>query len=110
MSNKILRKFNDIPELTEFKFLDQFDFANLFYIVEKNEKSYYNINRTIQILNTEYISPSFYSLYEASDVDTWASISFIFYKTIKLWWVICKFNNVKNPFTELQARNFCKGS
>lgn len=99
-----LKKFNDIPELTQFKYLDRFDFANLFYVVEKHGKSYYNINNTLRILNPEFISPNLYSLYEASAVDTWASISFIFYKTIKLWWVICKFNDIKNPFTELSAR------
>ena len=31
-----------------------------------------------------------------------------FYKTVKLWWVICKFNNIKNPFTELLPGTFIK--
>lgn len=28
-------------------------------------------------------------------------ISYKFYETIKLWWIICKFNNIIDPFKEL---------
>jgi hypothetical protein len=30
-------------------------------------------------------------------------ISFKFYDTTKLWWLLCKFNDIKNPFSELEA-------
>jgi hypothetical protein len=106
--NKQLRKFNQIPELTKIKELDRYDFANLFHIIEKNEKSYFNICDTIRIVNLDKISPDFYTVYEASDADSWASISFIFYKTVKLWWLICKFNNIKNPFVQLKGGDLIK--
>ena len=44
----------------------------------------------------------YYVEYEIAFGDTWTNISFKFYNTIKLWWLICKFNNIINPFTELQ--------
>lgn len=105
---KELRKYNQIPELTNQKELDRYDFANLFHIIEKNEKSYFNICDTIRIVNIDKIPTDMYTVYEASDADSWASISFIFYKTIKLWWLICKFNNIKNPFAQLKGGDLIK--
>jgi hypothetical protein len=102
------KKYNQIPEISFNKKLDRYDFANLFYVIEKNEKSYFNICSTIKILNIDEVSPNLYTVYEASAVDTWASISFIFYKTIKLWWLICKFNNIKNPFEQLKGGDLIK--
>lgn len=103
-----MKKYNQIIELTNFKKLDRFDFANLFYVVEKNENSYFNINKTIEFVNLENTSSNFYTVYEVSATDSWASISFVFYKTYKLWWIICKFNNIKNPFTELTPGKLIK--
>lgn len=103
-----MKKYNQIIELTNFKKLDRFDFANLFYVVEKNENSYFNINKTIEFVNLENTSSNFYTIYEVSATDSWASISFVFYKTYKLWWIICKFNNIKNPFTELTPGKLIK--
>lgn len=95
------KKYNAIPELTTDKKLDQYNFANLFNVINLGEKSYFNINKTILFENMDDIPLSYYSSYIIKSGDSWTGISFKFYKTIKLWWLICKVNNIKNPFFEL---------
>jgi nucleoid-associated protein YgaU len=103
-------KYNDLPELTDNKKLNKYDFANLFNVVELGEKSYFNISKTISFANNDTILPSYYTTYKIKATDSWTGISFQFYNTIKLWWLICKFNNINNPFEELIERNGNKNS
>ena len=51
---------------------------------------------------------STYTTYQINYGDTWTNISFKFYNTIGLWWLICKFNNIINPFTEITPGKFIK--
>lgn len=95
------KKYNQIEDLISIKKLDQYDFANFFNVINLGEKSYFNINKTITFDNMDDMSESYYSTYIVKGGDTWTGISFKFYNTIKLWWLICKINNIKNPFTEL---------
>ena len=105
---KTTQKYNQITELTNIKKLDQYDFANFFNVVNLGEKSYFNINKTIFFNNMDDISPSYYSTYIIKGGDSWTGISFKFYKTIKLWWLICKVNNIVNPFAELIPGKYIK--
>lgn len=100
-------KYNKINEFNTNK-LDMYNFANLFDVVELGEKSYFNINKTINFKNLDYIPPSEYTVYEVIFGDSWTNISYKFYGTIKLWWIICKFNDIKNPFEELLPGSFLK--
>lgn len=102
------KKYNQIEELISIKKLDQYDFANFFNVINLGEKSYFNINKTIIFNNIDDTSESYYSTYIVKGGDTWTGISFKFYKTIKLWWLICKINNIKNPFTELTEGKYIK--
>lgn len=94
-------KYNNIEEYKDSK-LDLYNFANIFDVVQKGEKSYFNICKTIRIQNLNKMLPEYYTTYEVTPKDTWANISYKFYNTYKLWWIICKFNDIKNPFTQLQ--------
>jgi hypothetical protein len=78
--------------------IDEYNFANIFNIVDIDKKSYFNITKTITFVNTDKISPELYLNYTITPLDTWTNLSFKFYNTYKLWWLICKFNNIKNPF------------
>ena len=49
-----------------------------------------------RLLNINY-----YDEYIIEESDTWPGISYKFYNTPKLWWVIAKYNQVIDPFTEL---------
>jgi vacuolar-type H+-ATPase subunit C/Vma6 len=101
-------KYNNIDYLIEIKKLDKYNFANLFHVAECGENSYYNISRTMRFDNMDSIPESMYQTYEIHLGDTWTNISFKFFKTIKLWWLICKFNNIINPFAELIPGKFIK--
>ena len=81
--------------------LDKYDFANFFNVVNKGEKSYFNLCKNIYFDNIQYLTSSDVELYVIVENDSWSNISYKFYKTYKLWWLICKFNGVKNPFYEL---------
>lgn len=83
------------------KQLDKFNFANLFNVVDLSDKSYYNISKTINFQNVLDIENGYVDYYQISVNDTWTSISYMYYGTIKLWWLICKFNNIIDPFAEL---------
>lgn len=94
-------RYNNLKSIVIEKKLDTYNFANLFNVVEIGENSYFNICKTIHFENQENIPETYYFDYEIGEADTWTNISFKFYNTIKLWWLICKFNNIINPFTEL---------
>ena len=72
-----------------------------FDVVKKGEKSYFNLCKNINFKNLNYLSSELFTIYEILENDTWPGISYKVYNTIDLWWLICKFNNVKNPFKEL---------
>ena len=102
MSNKKLNTLIDNGVFpTEIQKLDRYDFANLFNVVNKGEKSYFNLCKNIYFDNTQYLSSDMVDIYTIVENDSWSSISYKFYRTYKLWWLICKMNNVKNPFYEL---------
>ncbi len=81
--------------------LSKYDFANLFSIVNNGEKSYYNICKTLNFIDSSNIPTSLYSVYEFSIGDTWTNLSYKLFGTIRLWWLLCKFNNIENPFEEI---------
>ena len=55
-----------------------------------------------QINNIDTMLPKYYSNYEVKPKDTWTNLSYKFFNTYKLWWLLCKFNNIEDPFTELK--------
>ena len=80
------------PEITEE------NFANMFNIYFKNETELtYSINRSVYFNNTDNLSPSKYTIYECQEKDQWSTISYKFYDTIDLWWLICKINHITDP-------------
>lgn len=96
-------KWHKIDELQNYEKLNKYNFANLLSVVINGEKSYFNACKTINFKNIDDISPQYFTLYEVKSGDTWTNISYRFYNTIALWWLLCKFNNIVNPFTELTS-------
>ena len=103
-----MNKYIDLKDISDDMKLDKYNFANLFDVVELGEKSYFNINKTINFENVEYIPDTAYYMYEVKFGDSWTNISYKYYNTIKLWWLICKFNDIKNPFEELTPGSIIK--
>lgn len=88
--------------------LNKNSYANLFDVVNRGERSYFNLCRGIRFNNVDKMDEGKYSSYVVVETDSWPTISYKFYNTVELWWLICKFNNVKNPFTELTPGSVIK--
>ena len=88
-------------EITTLPRLSNENFANFFNVSQKGNNYIYNINKTIYFDNITSLSPNYYEKYTIQLNDQWTTISFKFYGTIELWWIICKINNIKDPSTEL---------
>ena len=63
-------------------------------LVDKNQMEYINLMSTINIPRD--INPVFYATYIPSDKETFQTISYKFYNTITLWWLICIVNRIMN--------------
>lgn len=90
------------------KKLNKNSYANLFNVVNRGSNSYFNICRGLHFNNVDSIDPAMYKEYTVVENDSWTSISYLHYHTIELWWLICKFNDVKNPFEELEPGTVLK--
>lgn len=89
-------------EITNFK-TNQYYFSNFFNIYKEDSgEKFYNINRTLFFKGLEDISPSFYNEYTSQISDTWPGISFNFFGTIELDWLIMKINNITNPILDIE--------
>ena len=79
---------------------NSYDFANLFNVYSGSDgKRFFNINRTLYVAGGDDMMPSIYNIYTVQYGDTWTNISYHYYGTIELWWIICKFNDIVNPVT-----------
>lgn len=76
----------------------------MFNILEdvRNNTYYLNIFRSYVINMSALNDSSFYETYEVENDDWFDNISFKFYNTPSLWWVVCIVNNIVNPFEELE--------
>ena len=81
--------------------LNKNSYANLFDVVNRGERSYFNLCRGIRFNHVDKMDKSKYRDYVVVETDSWTTISYKFFETVELWWLICKFNNVKDPFKEL---------
>jgi hypothetical protein len=90
MITKKQSDFEDLPKLSFYRY------ENFFNIHEDEYKNkYYNLLRSINIFPANDSSAEDEYLVESGD--TWVYISYKFYNTIDLWWLICEYNQIKNP-------------
>ena len=87
-------------------FIEVYDIANLFtvhqeYTNENNTaKLIFNINKTISFKNTDEAPETYFDSYFPRESDAWPLISYNYYGTTRLWWLICKINNIQDPSIE----------
>lgn len=87
-------KRNDINDIKEKIFFQNYE--NLFHVYATTDGDYfYNILRKINI--PEEISKEYYSEYIVLPGDTWTLIAHNHYNDVKLWWLICIANGIRNP-------------
>ena len=84
------------------------DMAHMFGVYTNENTHYYNLMKTFTIDNVDKISPLFYESYTWVDGDQWSLLSHKFYGTIELYYMILKFNNIVDPFEEIQPGTIIK--
>lgn len=86
-------KQNDISDLP---LLSNFRYENFFNLyTDEDGQYYYNLLRSVNIIPPS--SDEIHDFYTARDKETWVLISWKYYKTIDLWWLICVYNQIQNP-------------
>jgi nucleoid-associated protein YgaU len=87
--------------------IDKTNLANLFHVYDDeslgNLALRYNVNRTFVVDGIENASKEVYQEYTVMSPDTWTNISFKFYQTTRLWWLICKMNGIVDPTAEISS-------
>jgi hypothetical protein len=85
------------------------NFANLFTIgIDKDNYRQYLINRSMYFSNVDNYPPKLLKYYTIQAKDTWTLISYKFYGTIELWWIVCKLNGIINPLEFPEAGTIIK--
>ena len=83
------------------------DFEN-FYNIYQDSDGYYFFNITKTVIFPEDLKQDKYKEYVVLPKDMWTTISYKFYNTIKLWWLICVSNNIENPIIMPKVGNVIK--
>jgi hypothetical protein len=85
---------NPLTNLSIFRFEN---FFNVYYD-EENRINFYNILKNITVFpaNDNTIDDE----YIFKENDTWPYISYKFYNTLDLWWIICEYNKIYNPLEQ----------
>jgi hypothetical protein len=93
----------DIPEISR----SAFSYENFFNVYETNQGfRFYNLLKNISIFssNDSEIEDEYITDY----LDTWYSISYRVYGTLNLWWLVCLYNNINNPFERIKSKTFLR--
>ena len=74
---------------------------NILGYTEYNDETITNIFKKFSIKQSKLLNVNFYDEYVVQSADRWDTISYRFYNTTALWWMIANYNGVLDPFTEL---------
>jgi hypothetical protein len=81
--------------------MPNYNLADTFKIViDDNDNEVYSMNQSIYFTNVDKMYPGFFQYHVVGSADTWPLISYQYYNTVNLWWIICKLNDIKNPTKE----------
>jgi hypothetical protein len=82
--------FTDLPDLSFYRY------ENFFNIYKDSDQTkFYNLLRSINVFPAN--DSSVEDEYDVQPDDTWISISYKYYKSVFLWWLVCEYNQIKNP-------------
>jgi len=91
-------KYKDLKSKLDKISISPYSLCNMFTVEYKDRKYCFLFNKTLIITGVENARSELFSKYTFSYNDQWSLLSQKFYDTTDLWWVICKFNNISNPF------------
>lgn len=98
-------------KITEYKdyrtYITRLDLANMFNVYPKVENGIthliYNLNRGLTITGVKDIPAIYLDYHTVKEGETLNIISYKWYGTISLWWVIAKINNIVDATQTLEA-------
>jgi hypothetical protein len=103
--NKIDKEFR---ELTEQK-LPTSSRLNLYNILQDLDTNYViNIFKTVDINDYVKNHNDFFIIHTAEDDEWWDNVSYKYYDTPSLWYIICIMNNILNPYEEIEKGQLIK--
>lgn len=86
------------------KYIRKYDLANMFNVYPDSKLDddvmVYNINRSIMFTELDKAQPDKFYYYTVKDMESWNLISYKEYGTTRLWWIICKLNEINDPTQE----------
>jgi len=96
-----MEKYTTAPNIADY--ITKYDFENFFNVATNTITglSFQNINKSIYI-KTDNLPPKYYSLYTTKGGEHWPIIAYNLLGNVKLWWLLCKFNNVMDPTKSLE--------
>lgn len=88
--------FTDLPQLSFFRYEN---FLNIYK--NSDNTKFYNLIASINVLPAE--DSSIEDEYDVKLNDTWIFISYKYYGTMFLWWLVCLYNKIQNPIKNPEA-------
>ena len=71
-------------------------------LFETRDNTYFlNIFRTFAVNDNIKENNVYFDVYYAEEEDWWDNISYKYYDTERLWWLVCEMNDVVNPYEDL---------
>jgi hypothetical protein len=82
--------------------LNPYDYANIFTLYEdESNQLYFNLINDLSIDGD--IDPALYEEIFYNQEENWYNLSYRYYGTTRLWWVILIANNIINPFQDTKT-------
>ena len=75
--------------------LEDFNFENIFKVYKDGDFYFYNLLKTVNF--PKNLDTSYYENYKVKGNMPLTALSYKFYGTIKLWWLIILVNQINNP-------------
>ena len=89
MKGQYQRDVDELPDLGEYRF------ENVFRVHKTGDQHFYNILKSITM--PDVIPPKYYFTYTVDRSMPYTALSYMMYKTIDLWWLICTVNKIHDP-------------
>jgi nucleoid-associated protein YgaU len=83
--------------------LKRTDMANMFNAYNDGSNTFFYMGRTLTFGNIEKLNEKYVIKHRWEDEDTWYRLAHNYYDNAKLWWIICRANNIKNPFDTVDS-------
>ncbi len=83
-------EYPDLPVISSYRYEN---FFNIY--TDGNDFKFYNLLRSINLFPAN--NSEVEDVYNTTFNDTWHLISYKYYNTMDLWWLVCAYNEIQNP-------------